>query len=331
MSVAMNWAAVATEPLLRLSYADEHVFLDAWKHVAVSGSLWVDGEAPRQTRVAVGLRIGGSEIEPLSAEVISREPAGFRLRVEPSPTLSKIVERALAVHRQGRRTSIALQTRREHERYSASLKIRLSSLPQLQHQYVANISRGGMFVSTDRPPQLGAAVRLTIELPGGEVVQVGAMVVHCEGGGVGLAFTEVSPDAFEPIERLLTRFSKQQPLVLLVQAPSRWRDDVVATLRAQGVTVNTAADAAAGLSALIAGLLQIDLLVIDLDDATIASSVLASRLRAEIHELGLRVMLLLGQPVAVEQVGVGKTWVASKHEAPEQLAARIRAQLGLTT
>jgi Tfp pilus assembly protein PilZ len=42
----------------------------------------------------------------------------------------------------------------------------------------ANVSRGGMFLRTERPPAIGAKIQVTLELPDGRLVEVQSVVRH---------------------------------------------------------------------------------------------------------------------------------------------------------
>ena len=78
-------------------------------------------------------------------------------------------------------------------RYSTNLEVRFKSAAQFLREHATNISRGGLFVRTQKPFQVRDAVELTIWLPNGAQIETGAVVAHVnrKSGeeGVGLQFT----------------------------------------------------------------------------------------------------------------------------------------------
>lgn len=84
--------------------------------------------------------------------------------------------------------------------------------------YLLNVSRGGAFLAAERVPAVDEAVRLRIPLPWdlGEI-QAEAKVVwrtdQIEADnevptGAGLAFTRISADATEKLQRYMERFTR---------------------------------------------------------------------------------------------------------------------------
>lgn len=69
--------------------------------------------------------------------------------------------------------------RRTFRRLDARFAVRFASLRDFVLEYAANISAGGVFVRTDRPPELEAVVEVALELPGeGPPARAKAVVVH---------------------------------------------------------------------------------------------------------------------------------------------------------
>jgi molecular chaperone DnaK (HSP70)/Tfp pilus assembly protein PilZ len=68
---------------------------------------------------------------------------------------------------------------RAHPRFPVDWRVTLK-LPdgRATHVSVHNASRGGLFVLTNRPPPAGSAVEITVELPDGVTLTVGATVQH---------------------------------------------------------------------------------------------------------------------------------------------------------
>ena len=69
--------------------------------------------------------------------------------------------------------------RRATARYPVHLAVRFGTLDQLRKEFATNISAGGMFIRTDRPPPMDAVVQVSIDLPGGGApIEAKATVVH---------------------------------------------------------------------------------------------------------------------------------------------------------
>ena len=69
--------------------------------------------------------------------------------------------------------------RRAFPRYRSNFAVRFASVQDFVLEYAANISAGGVFVTTDNPPPLKTVVQVEMELPGGgEAVPARGIVVH---------------------------------------------------------------------------------------------------------------------------------------------------------
>jgi type IV pilus assembly protein PilZ len=105
--------------------------------------------------------------------------------------------------------------RRESKRAAIELPIQYERLNALLADYTHNISRGGTFIRTERPMEVGTALRFSIEAPGlGEpVVLRGSVrwVVHPGEGsderpaGMGIEFAFESDAAKARLEARLDR------------------------------------------------------------------------------------------------------------------------------
>jgi type IV pilus assembly protein PilZ len=95
------------------------------------------------------------------------------------------------------------------------LQVEYDRLNALLSDYTHNISRGGTFIRTDRPPELGTVLSFTIRAPRlGEPIRLrGAVrwvVRHDQAGpgrpaGMGIEFVYESPTQKETIESRLDR------------------------------------------------------------------------------------------------------------------------------
>jgi len=96
---------------------------------------------------------------------------------------------------------------RKHTRYDASLKVSFKTEKQFVYEYAKNISKGGLFVASDKPLPLRTKVELVLHLPHssapvkiiGEVVHVisteQAKLMNADRWpGMGIQFSEFEED-----------------------------------------------------------------------------------------------------------------------------------------
>ncbi len=337
--------ALAAAPLLKLSYDSEAALLEAWTRHVTEGAVWVkSSRAPSAPQLRVQLEVAGRALEPLHGQVASRPAprasgAGFWLTLTVSTELSELLSRAAHAGRQGRRSPVLPDSRRVHERFVTALEVQFDDFPGLEAEYASNISRGGLFVRTATPPQLGTKVKLTLALPGGDKVKLDAEVVHRvsaddaakRGGvaGVGLSFVALEPDTFAPIERLIAGFARRRPRVLLIDGDVGWRARLASALTAAGLDVDLVADGHEGLLLLTEYFFEIDLVITDLSSPRVGGLELVDRIRNQGGELGLKLMLLTDEPAGGARHQSGPTWTASRRLELSELVKLVCAQVGL--
>jgi type IV pilus assembly protein PilZ len=102
---------------------------------------------------------------------------------------------------------------RQHPRAPIELEIAYQRMNSFFVDYTRNVSKGGMFVRTSRPPPVGTRFLFRLEIPGqAERLQLTGEVVHItpEGdeAGMGLRFVwsgDAEREAFEAaVEHLMT-------------------------------------------------------------------------------------------------------------------------------
>jgi uncharacterized protein (TIGR02266 family) len=158
--------------------------------------------------------------------------------------------------------------RREHPRIEASFKVTYATIDQLVVAYTTDLSRGGMFLATQRFLPVNAVIRLDLELPS----DAGKVSVICrvayvreaarddKAAGMGVEFLDLSGERLDHLERLIAGASGGPPTERrLAASPPRKLDMVVVddeplslgkltrTFEADGSTVRAAND---GLEAL---------------------------------------------------------------------------------
>ena len=92
-------------------------------------------------------------------------------------------------------------SRRSTPRVPTSLVVRFENLGEMGDVLMSNLSRGGIFVSTERPAEIGTELKLRIEVvaPHREIVVVGEVVsqnvgrdFEVEQRGMGICFKNLS-------------------------------------------------------------------------------------------------------------------------------------------
>jgi uncharacterized protein (TIGR02266 family) len=158
---------------------------------------WVRFEAvPAQARERLARALAGRA-----------EPAPAEPHQAPRPQVQTFAPRppAQPSHRDQRSTP----------RKAARLRTRFGSVAALREEVSHNVSAGGMFIATERPPALRELVLLQVELPGEEApLEVLAEVMHVVGkeqataqlpAGVGVQFVGAGDEFRERLDRYLAR------------------------------------------------------------------------------------------------------------------------------
>ena len=114
--------------------------------------------------------------------------------------------------------------RRAFPRYNVNFAVRFASVQDFVLEYAANISAGGVFVTTENPPPLKSVVHVQMELPGGGgPVPARGIVVHrvtrqeaAQRGtppGVGVQFVDADDEFRQRIDAAIAHIleSSGQP------------------------------------------------------------------------------------------------------------------------
>lgn len=113
--------------------------------------------------------------------------------------------------------------RREDSRYQVNIDVDSESLKMFHAYYVSNISKGGVFIETNDPLPIQAAIKMTLRLPGiSETIKVkGKVAWNCDRDkktgemrmGMGIKFTNLSPEKQTVLMDYLSKLSlSQEPL-----------------------------------------------------------------------------------------------------------------------
>ena len=161
---------------------------------------------------------------------------------------------------------------RQHERIALAFQVEYRTAGAFLVAFSSNLSAGGLFVETTQPLAVGQAVSLQLTIPGSGPIPVQGVVVWSrpqpsEGkpAGMGIRFSEpLDVQHGEAIDRIVAAFRGLHIVVLAGSNAARML--LVRAVRStiSAATVHEATDADSASKALEK---DIDLLVIDLDDA----------------------------------------------------------------
>lgn len=108
--------------------------------------------------------------------------------------------------------------RRATPRIPTSLAIRFENLAEMGNLLMTNLSRGGIFVPTERPAEIGTELKLCVEItsPAKEIMLLGEVVSRNVGPafgigkhGMGIGFKSLSPEDQTIVDELYERQMKQ--------------------------------------------------------------------------------------------------------------------------
>jgi type IV pilus assembly protein PilZ len=109
--------------------------------------------------------------------------------------------------------------RRKNVRIKAKLKVRFKDVSAFIAEYTHNISKGGLFVRTGKPCELGSFVQVIIILPEGdkEVPALGEVIhvvsadqaTSAQPAGMGIELKEITPEDQQMIEKFIEDKLKQ--------------------------------------------------------------------------------------------------------------------------
>ncbi len=108
--------------------------------------------------------------------------------------------------------------RRVHPRVLTPLLVhyRFPSRADFLKQYASDISRGGMFIRTDDPCQVGQVLCLQFVLEdGGKLIEGSGTVVHANTGeraprGMGIEFLNLEPESVALIDDIVAKRSNRE-------------------------------------------------------------------------------------------------------------------------
>jgi uncharacterized protein (TIGR02266 family) len=102
-----------------------------------------------------------------------------------------------------------MDNRRKHNRVKKAIKSEVHSPDAVTFSSTVDISKGGIFISTPDPVDSGSMISLSIQLPGGELVNVKGIVrwvrqneMQGERAGMGIEFIDLREDDIDKIKKI---------------------------------------------------------------------------------------------------------------------------------
>lgn len=121
---------------------------------------------------------------------------------------------------------------RKDQRYRATLKVGFRSPEHFIQEYTKDISKGGIFIATDKPLPVGSRVELVLSLPGSvREVKVSGEIVHVVNGeqagragfdraaGMGVQFTEFEQGGQQLLDAYVGSLQKKSHALLHPSVP----------------------------------------------------------------------------------------------------------------
>lgn len=172
--------------------------------------------------------------------------------------------------------------RRQDERHPCVLEVQYRGAGHFLVSYCTNLSRGGLFVTTTEPLEVGTPLTLDLSFPGGAPLQVNGRVAWVKPpkpdgtlGGMGLSFEDVDGIMGDRIDALIADFNPLR-VEIIGDPHATWQH--IAALVSSLVNCETNHQAVLGADKTsIAGA---DLVIVDLDADADAGMALLGELAA---------------------------------------------------
>jgi len=114
------------------------------------------------------------------------------------------------------KVSIEFDERRKDERVLAEIKLKFKSANGFIQKYAEDISKGGVFISTDKPLPFDTVVKLVLIFPDGEELKLDGKVIYVlnqeeakkllrSPGMGGVQFINVTPEMSKKLEEKIEK------------------------------------------------------------------------------------------------------------------------------
>ena len=173
----------------------------------VSLALYLPGNP--KPEVAVGIVSAATRARPV--------PAGFWVQFTAIDTAARERITGLVIER-ARQMRDTPRSDRGYQRFHTQFTVRFRTAREFVREHAENISRGGVFIQTQSPPQVDEVITVQLELPdGGPIATSSGLVMHCvtvdeaeQNGlipGIGVQFLDADDQFRERIDRYIQSLS----------------------------------------------------------------------------------------------------------------------------
>jgi type IV pilus assembly protein PilZ len=173
----------------------------------VSLALYLPGNP--KPEVAVGIVSAATRARPV--------PAGFWVQFTAIDTAARERITGLVIER-ARQMRDTPRSDRGYQRFHTQFTVRFRTAREFVREHAENISRGGVFIQTQSPPQVDEVITVQLELPdGGPIATSSGLVMHRvtvdeaeQNGlvpGIGVQFLDADDQFRERIDRYIQSLS----------------------------------------------------------------------------------------------------------------------------
>ncbi|MGV3620411.1 MAG: response regulator [Archangium sp.] len=307
---------------MRVSFDSQEAFLAAWATQVAEGGMKID----QQFRPSVTFSTPQGDYAGNRAVRLE----DGRVEVAAGVALTRLLHRVANERRDTRPRPIAVRTPTPTPNH---LEVRFERVRDLAVRYATELRLGSLVVPCEEPPPLHTRLELRLTLPTEEIISVGAEVVEVLPDAVKVWLFDVTPETFEPIDRLLSHEQERRPRVLVIDDEAIWRSSLVRMLKELDCDIVLACDGHEGLVKLIDGYFDLDLVILDLHMPQLDGRTVLDRVRRLGGDAALR-MILFSATNREELAEIGSTTmvsaVFSKLDPIDKLAERVAKELGLT-
>jgi uncharacterized protein (TIGR02266 family) len=108
----------------------------------------------------------------------------------------------------------------DREPAGGAIRIKFRTPQDFQEYYLRDISRGGMFIATQKPHQIGEILSLAVQLPEGDEIKLQARVAHVrkpaevgpgKPAGMGVEFVAMPAEAADRIAACIRQLRTSRP------------------------------------------------------------------------------------------------------------------------
>ncbi len=255
--------------------------------------------------------------------------AEFLLRGEEPNLLEAFL---IAVARGGRWPE---RSGRRYERFPIRLSAEYVFKGQNRVETTGNLSRGGVFLISPRPPPAGTDLRLKLSATGGaSAVELAGVVAHVEKGGggfdpgAGVRFVDPPALVRTRLAQLLGESTTPKSKKAMIVDDDRFfRTVFKGELERAGYEVMEAGSGDDAFGLLLTQLLRLDVLIVDLHMPGMRGHELITRITQVGRDPDLAVAVLTGAKLAPETVrelqAIGADVVVNKSESPDTVVKKL--------